>query len=255
MRSQAASLVFGKLRKILLIVLLSVPGGLFPLWDIGLHAATSVSATAEAATIVDRMAAAYERVAAYQTVVETSEYQDGRIVATRRFRYSFRKPGQVRIDMETPHPGMRLVYPDENGQVYVRFGGWLGFMKVRLAPANALFSTRSGQRVDQSDFGLLIRNISLSVDEKRRGELKLAEKDRQLLLEVVAADHFLPGVVTRYRFVIDRTLWLPVAIDELTPEGQLRRTIQFRNLNTTPELPKHFFDIDGEDTTHGPAGE
>ncbi len=255
MRMRDAGPVLGRLRKIPLIALLSCLAGLFPLSAAGLRAETAVSATAEAAAIVDRMAAAYERVAAYQTEVETSEYVDGRIMATRRFRYSFRKPGLVRIDMETPHPGMRLVYPDENGRVFVRFGGWMGFLKVRLAPDNALFATRSGQRVDQSDLGLLIRNIGLSVDEQRRGELQLAEKDRELLLEVVAADHFLPGMVTRYRFVIDRTLWLPVAVDEWTPAGRLKRTIRFRNLNTTPKFPKHFFVIDGEDTAHGPAAE
>jgi outer membrane lipoprotein-sorting protein len=206
---------------------------------------------AEAAEIVARMTAAYEMVAGYQTATETSEYRDDRIVATRRFRYSFHKPDRLRIDMETPHPGMRIVFPDEKGQALVRFGGWMGFMKLRLAPDNSLFATRAGQRLDQSDFGLLIRNIGRSIGEERRGVLTVSEKDGRVQLEVVATDHFLPDEVTRYRFVIDTALWLPVAVTESTPEGRLKRTVRFRDLTIVPAFPEDFFRIDEEETADG----
>jgi outer membrane lipoprotein-sorting protein len=232
-------------------LLRTVLGGLMLLWAVEVRAATDGEAAAKAAAIIARMTAAYARVPAYQTETETSEYRKGRLVETRRFRYFFKKPYQLRIDMETPHPGMRLIYPDENGKVFIRFGGWRGFMPLRLAPDNVLFATRSGQRIDQSDFGLLIRNIGRSLSGQRRGELQVMERDRQLLLEVMAVDHFLPGVVTRFRFVIDTTLWLPVAVEELTEEGQLKRTIHFRHLKTDPAFSQQFFHIDEKDSAHG----
>lgn len=238
---------------ILPAVLSSLLGGLLLLWACEVAATPPELAPFDVGTVVARMAAAFQQMDAYQAEIETSEYQAGRIVTTRRFRFSFRKPDLLRIDMETPHPGMRLVYPDETGRVFVQFGGWKGFLKLRLAPDNPLLATRSGQRIDQSDLGLLIRNIARSVGEPSRGEPQLVEKDRQLLLEVVAADHFLPGVVTRYRFVIDKTLWLPVAVDELTPDGRMKRTVRFRNLNISPQLPEDFFAIDGKTSSHGPA--
>jgi len=228
-------------------VLSSLLGGLFLLLACEVAATLPESAPSDAGTVVARMTAAFQQMDAYQAEIETNEYQAGRIVTTRRFRFSFRKPDLLRIDMETPHPGMRLVYPDETGRVFVQFGGWKGFLKLRLAPDNPLLATRSGQRIDQSD------NIARSVGEPSRGEPQLVEKDRQLLLEVVAADHFLPGVVTRYRFVIDKTLWLPVAVDELTPDGRMKRTVRFRNLNISPQLPEDFFAIDGKTSSHGPA--
>jgi len=70
-------------------------------------------------------------------------------------------------------------------------------------------------------------------------------------LKVVATDHFLPDEVTRYRFVIDRTLWLPVAVTESTPEGRLKRTVRFRNLTIVPAFPEGFFRIDKEETADG----
>ena len=208
----------------------------------------------EALAVVDRMRTAYGQLTGYQVEIETKEYQDGRVTAARRFRYSLRKANRLRIDMETPHPGMRLVFPDPEGRVAVRFGGWLKFLQLRLAPDNAMFATASGQRIDQSDFGQLIRNIGRSVGEVKRGEPQMEEKCRHLLLTVEASDHFLLGVVTRYRFIIDRTLWLPVAVEERTPAGQLKRTIHFRQLNTCPEFPPNFFAIE-EEVVHGSAAE
>ena len=32
---------------------------------------------------------------------------------TQRFYYAFEKPNRIRIDMESPHPGRVLVYPDK----------------------------------------------------------------------------------------------------------------------------------------------
>lgn len=219
-----------------------------------LHAAPSTAAADEALAVVARMQTAYGQLTGYQTEIETKEYRDGRVTATRRFRYSLRKANRLRIDMKTPHPGMRLIYPDPEGRVAVRFGGWLKFLQLRLAPDNALFATPSGQRIDQSDFGQLIRNIGRSVGEEKRGETQMEEKGRHLLLTVDASDHFLPEVVTRYRLIIDRTLWLPVAVEERTPAGHLKRTIHFRQLNTRPEFPQHFFAIE-EEVVHGSAAE
>jgi hypothetical protein len=58
-------------------------------------------------------------------------------------------------------------------------------------------------------------------------------------------------MTTAYDFVIDRTLWLPVAVTELTPEGRLKRTIRFRNQTIVPAFPEDFFRIDEEETADG----
>jgi hypothetical protein len=70
-------------------------------------------------------------------------------------------------------------------------------------------------------------------------------------LKVVATDHLLPDEVTSYRFAIDRTLWLPVAVTESTPEGRLKRTVRFRNLTIVPAFPEDFFRIAKEETADG----
>ena len=68
----------------------------------------------------------------------------------------------------------------------------------------------------------------------------------RLFIEVLAQDHFHPGMLTLYRFAVDTTLWLPVEVTEFTPEGVPKRRVLFRNLRTSISVPGSFFRIDEE---------
>jgi outer membrane lipoprotein-sorting protein len=201
----------------------------------------------QAMGIVARIESSYARVAAYQTETDVSEYRQGKIVETKRFLYTFKKPDHIRIDMESPHRGMILVYPDSKGKVFVQPGGWTGFLAFHLSPESALLRSSAGQRIDQTDLGLLIRNMAHSLTDHRRGEIRVTEQEGQVIIEVLAQDHFLAGVLTLYRFFVNETLWLPVKVEEFTPDGTPKRKVTFRNLRTPVAVPDHLFRIDGEE--------
>ncbi len=205
----------------------------------------TTTAAEEAMAAVDRMKAGYIRVADYQTDMEVTEYRDGKVIEKRRFLYTFMKPNRIRVDMESPYHGMILVYPDRDGKVFVKPAGWMGFMKLHLAPDSSLLKSRTGQRLDQTDLGLLIGNISRSLTDWRRGEVKVSREDDRLHIEVLSQDHFHGGVLTLYRFAIDTTRWLPAAVEEFTPDGIPKRKVLFRNLRTSVALPEDFFRADG----------
>jgi outer membrane lipoprotein-sorting protein len=194
--------------------------------------------------ITAKIEAAYAQLEGYRTETEVSEYQNGRLMETKRFLYTFKKPDHLRIEMQSPYPGMILVYPDENGKVAVKLGGWAGFLKLHLSPDSTLLKSSSGQRVDQTDLGLLIRHISRSVTGRSHGEAKISEANGRIIIEVLADNHFLPGVLTLYRFSIDTALWLPVEVEELTPEGVLKRKAYLRSLRTLSGIPDNLFRID-----------
>lgn len=204
--------------------------------------------------LVGKMEAASARLEEYQTETEVREFQKGRVVATKRFLYTFKKPNHVRIDMEIPYPDMILIYPDDDGKVAVRPGGWAGFLKLHLSLDSALLRSSAGQRIDQTDLGLLIQNIAHSLTDRRRGEIKVAEQDGRLLIEVLAEDHFLAGVMTLYRFSIDKASWLPVGVEELTPDGIPKREVIFRNLRTSIGSSDSLFRINGGNSGHGQSG-
>ena len=186
------------------------------------HANASVPLSAE--DVVKKMEAAYAVVQDYRTEVDVKSRK-----ARDKFIYTFKKPNYIRIDFISPHSGWILIYPDEKGKAVVRSSGSKHFLELHLSTQNRLIKKPSGQRVDQTDMGLLINNISHSVTDKSKGPVKIAEQDGTIEMNVLAEDHFSAGVVTMYRFLVDRGSWLPIGVDEFTPDGAPKRTVRFRN--------------------------
>jgi outer membrane lipoprotein-sorting protein len=204
---------------------------------------SSARLASDTESLLNKMEAAYAEVKDYQTEVKSRVYQRDGSKNTKKFLYTFKKPNWIRLDFELPHPGMILVYPDKNGKVVIHPSGWIRFFKLHLSPDSFLLKDASKQRIDQTDLGLLIRNISHSLTDQRRGPVEVSEDDGRIELRVLADDHFRKGVTTRYRFLIDKELWLPAGVEELTPNGILKRTVTFRNLRMNIGVSDCFFQL------------
>lgn len=197
------------------------------------------------AALLEKMEAAYDNVKDYQTQVVVTALKKEGSFETKKFVYTFKKPKWIRLDLESPHSGMILVYPDQNGKVVVQLPGVAHFIKLHLSPDDHFLEDPSTQRIDQTDMGLLIKNISHSLTDQRRSPAQVTEQDETLQIRVLADNHFRKGVVTLYRFFIDKKRWLPVKIEESTPDGHLERTVTFQNFRTNIDLPDSLFQLDG----------
>jgi outer membrane lipoprotein-sorting protein len=211
-----------------------------------LLAASSPATEGELSAIIARIETAMAGLREYQAETTVSEYREGRLAETKRFLYSFRRPGHVRIDMKEPQGGMVLLYPDKDGKVAVTPGGWGRLLTLSLSPDNTLLRNSAGQRIDRTDLGTLFENMAHSLTDRRRGEPRITGQEGRVLMEVLAEDHFRAGVVTLYRFTIDTRTWLPLEVEECTPAGTPTRRVMFRDLNRQPHFPTGFFGIEGE---------
>jgi outer membrane lipoprotein-sorting protein len=200
---------------------------------------------ADAQALLRRMESAYEAVKDYRVLVQVILVAESGARRTEEFIYTFKKPRQVRIDFQVPQPGTILLFPDEEGKVLVRPWGWR-FMDLHLAPDSVFLANPSGQRVDQTDFGFLIRNMGRSVEGGRRGPLEIIEEDHYVRIRVLAENHFRGSKVTRYQFTIDKDTFFPAEIEEWTPDGVLERKIIFRNLAVNTGVPDSFIRLDGD---------
>ena len=190
------------------------------------------------------MKSAYNKVYDYQAKVEVNTYDHDNSFTTENFLYTFKKPNQIRIDLETSHPGMILVYPDRNGKVGVRPSGWASFLKLSLAPDSFLFKVSSDQRIDETDMGLLIENIAKSLTDERHDQPVIEEAGEHILVGILADNHFRKGVLTRYEFLIDKNTWLPVQVSEFTPKGLPERRVTFNDLKVNIGVKDSFFQLD-----------
>jgi hypothetical protein len=197
----------------------------------------------DASIILKKMEAAYSGVNDYQTNVEVRTYKTEGSFETQKFLYTFKKPKWIRLDLESPHSGMILVYPDKSGKVGVRPGGVARIFHFHLSSGNRLIMGASGRRIDQTEVGLLIKNISHSLTDQRRGPIQI-EQDGYIRIRVLAVNHFREGILTLYQFFIDKDLWLPVKVEESTPSGQLERSISCENPRINTYVSDSFFQID-----------
>ncbi|MEJ2727913.1 MAG: hypothetical protein P8185_05260 [Deltaproteobacteria bacterium] len=203
----------------------------------------SVAFAIDAESLINNMKSAYARVNDYQTNVEVQTVQQTGSIETQRFLYTFKKPHRIRLDFESPHSGMILIYPDKNGKVAIYPSGWARIFAFHLAPGSSLLQGPSNQRIDQTDIGLLIDNISHSLKDQRRGPVEFHEDQKVIEVRVLAEDHFRKGLETLYHFFIDPHLWLPTGVQEFTANGNLRRAVTFRNLRINIGISDSFFQI------------
>jgi len=183
-----------------------------------------------AESIVKKMEAAYAEVNDYEMMVEVRGPESEGSGKTESFIYTFKRPHAIHIEYESPHKGAILIYPHKDGHVLVRPWKWMPFFQFHLKPDSVFLKASSGQRIDQTDMGLLIQNIAKSVKQGQHGEVSITEKGGQIHLRVLADNHFRENEKTLYRFLIDKALWLPTTIQESTPDGIVERTITFYNL-------------------------
>jgi len=132
-----------------------------------LFSVETVAQTPNIQDLLKKMESAYAQVTDYQAKMEVRTYSNDHSSKAEKFLYTFKKPKKIRLDIESPHPGMILVYPDHKGKVGVRPSGWARFIKLSLAPDSFLLKVSSGQPIDQTDMGLLIKNISKSLTDEQ----------------------------------------------------------------------------------------
>jgi len=193
--------------------------------------------------ILNRVENSYAGIVTYRCLVRVNLYKNGKPGTTKVFWYSFRKPDHIRLDFKTPRTGMIVVFPDPEGKVAIHPPGLFGLFQFHLAEDNPLLRVSPGQAITQTSLGLLIENMGRSIGEDAIGAPEVTSEDRDsVAFQVLAKDHFQPGVSTRYRFRIDKRLWLPDMVEESSPEGIPTRKIHFEELRTDIFMPEDFFD-------------
>ena len=192
-------------------------------------------------TILKQMETSYEEVKDYQAEVEVILFEKDGSTKTEKSLYTFKKPKWIRLDSLSPHPGIIMVYPDRKGKVLVKLQGLLSLLTFHLRLDDPLLRTPSGQRMNQTDLGLLIRNIRHSVTDQRRGPVSVSEDKNTIQIKVLADDHFREGVETTYQFVMSKQLRLPVEVGISTADGVQEGRIIFRNLRTNINFSDDLF--------------
>jgi outer membrane lipoprotein-sorting protein len=192
--------------------------------------------------IMSKMETAYSSLKDYQThLVITGFGKDASFSGIQKLTYAFKKPDRIRVDFESPHEGMTIAYPDMDRGVAIRPSQRFPSLILHLDAQSSLVEISPGQHINETDIGLLIRNISHSLTDMFLGDLDVTEDHDRVIIRVLSDNPFKRGNPTRYKFTINKNLWLPVAVEESTADGVLRRRVVYEDLRTNMGIDDSFF--------------
>lgn len=165
-----------------------------------------------------------------------------------QLRYSYRKPGFVRIEFIHPHAGAVLVYSPLTRRVRLWPLGAGRFPELSLSPHNALVKSPGGQTVDKSDVGALFENIRVLLEQGQaevRGEARMAGRG-VLHLVVTGATGAAVAGVHRYELWLDTASRFPVKVVSRDQADAIIETATMSDLEINIPLAETLFDPEGE---------
>ncbi|CAG0968972.1 sigma-E factor regulatory protein RseB domain-containing protein [Geobacter sp.] len=160
-------------------------------------------------------------------------------------RYSYKKPGFVRMDFINPHNGAQLVYNPVSKNVRLRPFGFAKLLVLTLSPDNSLVKSAHGHRVDASDLGSLLQQVQRLQEHgktKIEGETTVGRNGALMVSVVGDKDIVLTGVHS-YRLWLDTMTLLPLKAMAYDHNGNLLEEVLMEDLELNPALADELFQL------------
>lgn len=181
----------------------------------------------------------FEYIESYQVkIISKSALGENNVI-----RYSYRKPGYVRMDFTEPHPGAVLVYNPTSGTVRLWPFGLHQLPVLNLSPANSLIRDQNGHRVDQSDVGTLLRNIR---SLQQGGETTIVGKEilqgqPVLHVSVNGPAGFTVSDVHRSELWLENSHHFPIKVVSYGIDGHVIESVFMDAIVFNIQFPDNFF--------------
>lgn len=191
--------------------------------------------------VAQQMEAAFKGVEDYSCEVEQIFYQNGVENQRYRFKFYFKKEKKIRVDFSYPHPGLTILYNDDEAEATVIPFRSLSALKVRLSVDNSLMKTLTGQRINQTDMGYFIDFLSKNLKKVAQKENKFYEDEQRVEFLFRAMDYLKGKYLEKYRISISKKYWLPIRIERYSSEGKPLEATDIKNYVLNAHLEDRFF--------------
>lgn len=179
--------------------------------------------------VAQHMEAAFNGVEDYSCEVEQIFYQNGVENQRYRFKFYFKKGKKIRVDFSHPHPGLTVLYNDDEADATVIPFRSLPAFKLRLSVDNPLMKTLTGQRINQTDMGYFIDFLSKNLKKVGQKENTFYEDEQRVEFIFRAMDYIEGRSPEKYRISISKKYWLPIRIERYSSEGKLLEVSDIKN--------------------------
>lgn len=191
--------------------------------------------------VAQHMEAAFKGVEDYSCEVEQIFYQNGTENQRYRFKFYFKKGKKIRVDFSHPHPGLTIIYNDDETKATVIPFRSSPVFKFRLSVDNPLMKTLAGQRINQTDMGYFIDFLSKNLKKVDQKENTFYEDEQRVEFVFRAMDYIEERSLEKYRISISKKYWLPIRIERYNSEGKLLEISDIKNYVLNAHLEDKFF--------------
>jgi outer membrane lipoprotein-sorting protein len=191
--------------------------------------------------VAQHMEAAFKGVEDYSCEVDQIFYQNGAESQRYRFKFYFKKGKKIRVDFSHPHPGLTVIYKDDETEATVIPFRSLPALKVRLSVDNPLMKTLAGQRINQTDMGYFIDFLSKNLKKVGQKENTFYEDEQRVEFLFWAMDYIEGKSLEKYRISISKKYWLPIRIERYSSEGKLLEVTDIKDYVLNAHLQDRFF--------------
>jgi len=187
------------------------------------------------------METAFKELEDYSCEVEQTFYQNGAENQRYLFKFYFKKRKKIRVDFSQPHPGLTILYNDnETGATVIPFRSLSGF-RMRLSVNNPMMKTLAGQRINQTDMGYFIDFLFRNLKKVEQKENTFYEDEQRVEFLFRAMDYIEEKSPEKYRISISKKYWLPIRIERYSSDGKLLEVTDIKNYKLNAHLEDKFF--------------
>ena len=194
-----------------------------------------------AADLVGEAVARYAEVKSYTVTLRSYTEPGGPFREI--IRYSYSKPGWVRMDFRLPHAGMVLIYNPEINTVRLWPFGPRG-PGFSLDPGNWLLASTGGHRVDRSDIGALLAQVAALRERgstESLGEEALSGRTTVHLRITGHGETEVEGV-HRFDLWLDPNSLMPLKVEAYDRRGIPVDLVLMDDLELNVALPRQMFE-------------
>lgn len=199
-------------------------------------------ASAPAATDpLDAALESYQKVSSYRVTLRSRSDGSSEII-----KYTFKKPGFVRMEFIKPHKGAILVYNPRKKEVRLRPFGFMRPVVLTLSPDSSLIASSRGHRVDASDIGAFLetaRKLRGSGRSKILGDEVVRGRKAVMVAIEGEGDSTVAGNVHRYLLWLDAESFLPLKTTSYDGSGAVVEEVLMDDLEVNIELPDSLFKL------------
>ncbi|HTZ39867.1 MAG TPA: hypothetical protein VMB77_06905 [Syntrophales bacterium] len=190
---------------------------------------------------IGRIEDAYRELKSYECDIEGIYFHSGRESQRYDYRFYFRKPNLFRIEFRRPYADLTIFYTQGEREFVARPFSMFPSIQFRFSVNNPLFTTPSGQRVNQMQLFYFLEFLRQNAGTLPQGNPDFKSGDGGLSFWVTSND-YATGATVRYRMHIDTRVWLPDRIERYDMAGTPLEFTLFRNFSINPTLDEAFFD-------------